>query len=56
MEANIAYYCLHEFHMLPSEIAALPKADLAFISAAIEIKAEEEKKRKREAERKAKRR
>lgn len=56
MEANIAYYCLHEFHMLPSQVAELSKADLAFISAAIDIKATEEKKRKKEAERKAKRR
>ena len=27
-EANIAYYCLHELHILPSKLFALDRRDL----------------------------
>jgi hypothetical protein len=40
----IAYFCLHKLHMLPSQFTALPSAEKAFIFAAVELKAEHEKK------------
>ncbi len=40
MEANVAYYCLHELHLLPSQFLALPRRERAFILAAIEVRAE----------------
>lgn len=47
-EANIAYYCLHKFNMLPSQFLALDRQERAFIVAAIEIKVEEDKKREKQ--------
>ena len=43
-EANIAYYCLHELHILPSQFFALDRQERAFIIAAIDIRIEKEKK------------
>ena len=41
--------------MLPSQYLALPRREKAFIIAAIEIKAEDEKRREKEIERKSRR-
>lgn len=54
-EANIAYYCLHELHLIPSAFLALPRKERAFIIAAIEIRVEKEKKKQKEIERKQRR-
>lgn len=43
---NVAYYCLHKLHMRPSEFVSIPEREKAFIIAAIEIKAENDKKEK----------
>lgn len=51
MDANIAYYCLHKLHILPSQYIELDKQEKAFIIAAIQIKAENDKKKAREAKR-----
>lgn len=42
-EANVAYFCLHELHILPSAYLALPRRERAFLCAAIEVRAEREK-------------
>ena len=55
-EANFAYYCLHEFHLLPSDFLQLPRREKAFIIAAIQVRAENERKKQKEMERKSARR
>ena len=42
--ANIAYYCFHKLHMLPSQLMSLPENEQAFIVAAIDIKVKHDKK------------
>ena len=49
-EANIAYYCLHKLHKWPHEFDDLDPQEKAFVTAAIEIKMENDKKSKAEAE------
>ena len=39
----VAYFCLHELHLLPSAYQALPRRERAFICAAIEVRAEKQK-------------
>lgn len=56
MEANVAYYCLHELHWLPSAYAALSFEERAFVTAAIEVKVEAERKREKDAVRRGGRR
>jgi len=43
VESVYAYYCLHKFHMLPSQFFALDKYEKAFVMAAIDIRIEREK-------------
>lgn len=43
MEANYAYYCLHQFHMLPSAFLNLPRKEKATIAAFVDLKLEHEK-------------
>ena len=54
-EANIAYYCLHELHLTPSQFSNLDRQERAFIIAAIEVRVEREKKKQKEIERKQRR-
>ena len=49
-EANLAYYCLHRLHILPSEMLSLPRRERAFLMAAIEVYAEAQKKEKQDTE------
>lgn len=35
-----AFYCLHEFHILPSQYLEMPIEEQAFIQAAIDLKIE----------------
>ncbi len=42
MWANVLYYCLHKFHILPHEIMRLPEYEQAFIFAAVAIKLRKE--------------
>ena len=51
-EAMIAYYCLHELHLLPSRLLALPRRERAFIIAAVEMKLAQEKRSIRQQKRK----
>lgn len=55
-ESNIAYYCLHKFNKFPSEYDNLPINEKAFVIAAIQIKLENDKKKEKEAAKKARRR
>ncbi len=48
----IAYYCLHELHLLPSRLLALPRRERAFIIAAVEMKLAQEKRSIRQQKRK----
>ncbi|RKW36743.1 MAG: hypothetical protein D8H95_44825 [Lachnospiraceae bacterium] len=43
-EANYAYYCLHKFHWEPSKFVEMTEEEKAFIVAAIDIKAKNDKK------------
>ncbi len=52
----MAYYCLHELHWTPSTFLHLPRAERAFVAAAASIRAKEEAKRRKEAERRSKHR
>ncbi|MCI8336499.1 MAG: hypothetical protein HFI72_05005 [Peptococcaceae bacterium] len=52
-EANVAYYCLHELHLLPSEFLQLDRRERAFIIAAIEHRIEQEKKKEKGMRRKS---
>ena len=60
----MAYYCLHELHWTPSTFLRLPRAERAFVApaegvfvaAAASIRAKEEAKRRKEAERRSKHR
>lgn len=45
MEANYAYYCLHQFNMLPSAFLNLPPREKATIVACIDLKIEAEKRK-----------
>ncbi|MBE6070685.1 MAG: hypothetical protein E7208_01875 [Clostridium butyricum] len=54
-ESNYAYYCLHKLKILPSQFISMSREEKAFIIAAIDIKVEDDKKKAKEAERKAKR-
>lgn len=47
----MAYYCLHELHLLPSQFFALDRKERAFIIAAIDVRTEKEKKKQQEIER-----
>lgn len=49
MEANIAYYCLHKLHKWPHEYLALSEEEQAYVVAAVEIKAENDKKNQEKA-------
>jgi len=44
----MAYYCLHKFHMLPSQFLQLDRQERAFVVAAIELKMEEDKKKEKQ--------
>lgn len=44
----MAYYCLHEFHILPSEYLALPRMEQAFIAGSIQVRQEAEKKKEKQ--------
>ena len=48
LKANICYYCLHEFHILPHVFLSLPRQERAFIIAAINERIENEKKKEKE--------
>ena len=50
----MAYYCLHELHLLPSQFFSLERRERAFIIAAIEIRVESERRRAKELQRKGK--
>lgn len=50
MDANYAYYCLHQLNMLPSVYLSLSRQERAFIVAAIDIKTEHEKAEKKKIE------
>lgn len=43
-EANYAYYALHKFHWTPRSFLSLDPYERAFVIAAIDIRAENEKK------------
>ncbi|RKW57739.1 MAG: hypothetical protein D8H95_02355 [Lachnospiraceae bacterium] len=43
-EANYAYYCLHKFHWKPTEFIEMSEEEMAFVIAAIDIKAQNDKK------------
>ena len=47
----MAYYCLFKFHLLPSEFVALPRRERAFLVAAAEVHAEDEREREKELRR-----
>ena len=51
-EANLCYYCLHELHLLPSQVLALPRRERAFLTAAVSIRVDEEARRRKELARK----
>jgi hypothetical protein len=53
--ANYAFYCLHRLKILPSQFLEMDDEEKAFIIAAIDIKAADDKKRAKEIERKRKR-
>ena len=53
-EANLAYYCLHRLHILPSEMLSLPRRERAFLMAAIEVYAEAQREKEKEINDKAK--
>ena len=53
--ANYAYYCLHRLKMLPSQFLEMDDEEKAFVIAAIDIKAAEDRKRAKEMERRRKR-
>lgn len=55
IDANIAYYCLHKFHILPSQYIELDEQEKAFLIAAIEIKLENDRKREKGAKSKVRR-
>lgn len=48
MEANLAYYCLHRLHILPSKVLALSRRERAFLMAAIEVYAEAQREKEKE--------
>lgn len=48
VEANFAYYCLHRLHILPSKVLALPRRELAFLMAAIEVYAKAQREKEKE--------
>ena len=48
----MAYYCLHELHMIPSDFFKLDRKERAFIVAAIEYRTEQEKKKQKQMNRK----
>ncbi len=48
----MAYYCLHELHLLPSKFLLLDRRERAFIVAAIEHRIEQEKKKEKGMRRK----
>ncbi|OUQ33253.1 hypothetical protein B5E75_10970 [Massilimicrobiota timonensis] len=52
-EANIAYYCLHKLHILPSQFLNLDDEEKAFVIASIKIKIENDKKKEKEMKRKS---
>jgi hypothetical protein len=52
--ASYAHYCLHKLRILPSKFDALEDEEKAFIIASIDIKVEDERKKAKETERKAK--
>lgn len=53
MDAVIAHYCLHKFHMLPSKFLELDSQEKAFITASIQVKLDKEKEESAKAQRKA---
>lgn len=52
MEANMAYDCLHKFHILPSQFLSMPRGERAFLYASLKIYAEMKKKEMQDAENK----
>lgn len=52
----MAYYCLHNLNMLPSQFLSLDRYEKAFVIAAIDVKVEAEKKKEKELKSKSKRR
>lgn len=50
-----AYYALHKLHIRPSEWVEMEENERAFIIAAIDEKAKEDERQRKEAERKSKR-
>jgi hypothetical protein len=53
-KSSIAYYCLHKFHMLPSQFVELEENEKAFVIASIQIKIDAEKRKQKEMENKVK--
>jgi hypothetical protein len=51
----VAYYCLHELHIIPSVFEKLERRERAFIVAAIEVRIKAEKEKQKEVERKTRR-
>ena len=39
--ANMAYFCLHEFKLLPTQYLRMSRAERAFVCAAVEVCVEE---------------
>ena len=52
-EASYAYYALHKLHVLPSVFLAMDEREKAFVIAAIDIKAKNDRKEKQKAESRA---
>lgn len=50
--ASYAYYCLHKFHWTPSKFMNLPRNERAFVVAAINKRAKEDKRQMDKAKRK----
>lgn len=45
MDSNYFYYCLHRFHWTPKEFLALDRYEKALITACIDVRTENEKKK-----------
>ena len=46
-DSFLGYYCLHKFHWKPTMLQSMTREEKAFILAAIQIKAENDKKERK---------
>ena len=46
-ECSLAYFCLLRLHLLPSQVAGLPRREKAFLMAAVELYAEEQRRQEK---------